>query len=362
MAGSARQRLAAPPGHRRSGPLDWEEGSLAERIAWLRHLRAADPAAGRELVQQARSEKAADRAQFVAALEVGLGPGDEELLEVSLRDRSKQVGRAAAGLLARLDGSAYLTRVLELARGCFSLRDKPRKGLLSRLRAPEQDILAAAPPEQDLVAGFYADVAATQVVKGPAGRVQLLAAMMPPHRWAELGISVAGLGAGVLCDDEHIDVAQALTCAAIRWGNTEAARVLLTRHLDPALLPLLPATERDTVLVKIVHATTPKELPGLCSRLLAQQGLRLSREAAGVILDGIFAHAKTKNTVPEAPARLLAFAAEPSAASGLLPRLTLLGQQPGLSTFNQRIARDAAAALTLRQGIHESINQPEETR
>ncbi len=350
------QAIAAPD------PLDWEEGSLAERIAWLRHLRAADPAAGRELVQQARSEKAVDRAQFVAALEVGLGPGDEELLEVSLRDRSKQVGRAAAGLLARLDGSAYLTRVLELARGCFSLRDKPRKGLLSRLRAPEQDILAAAPPEQDLVAGFYADVAATQVVKGPAGRVQLLAAMMPPHRWAELGISVAGLGAGVLCDDEHIDVAQALTCAAIRWGNTEAARVLLTRHLDPALLPLLPATERDTVLVKIVHATTPKELPGLCSRLLAQQGLRLSREAAGVILDGIFAHAKTKNTVPEAPARLLAFAAEPSAASGLLPRLTLLGQQPGLSTFNQRIARDAAAALTLRQGIHESINQPEETR
>ena len=81
-----------------------------------------------------------------------------------------------------------------------------------------------------------------------------------------------------------------------------------------------------------------------------------------MILDGIFAHAKTKNTVPEAPARLLAFAAEPSAASGLLPRLTLLGQQPGLSTFNQRIARDAAAALTLRQGIHESINQPEETR
>ena len=42
-------------------PSDWDEGGLPERLAWLRHLRAADAAAGRELVEQTRKEKAADR-------------------------------------------------------------------------------------------------------------------------------------------------------------------------------------------------------------------------------------------------------------------------------------------------------------
>ena len=344
-------------------PLDWDEGTLAERVAWLRHMRTTDAAAGRELVEQTRKEKAADRAQFVAALEEGLGPDDEELLEGFLRDRSKEVGRTAAGLLAQLDGSAYLARAVGLARACFTWADAPPDKLAGGQRVSTRSIRAVAPPEKELSADFHADVAAIRVAKGPAGRVQRLVAVMPPNCWVQLGFSVSDLASGVLLDDEPVPLVPALTCAVLRWRDVGAARELLDKHPDPALALLLPPATRDALLADAIRATTPKQFPDLCSRLLSQHsGLLLGPEAIDAVLDGIQACVKAKVGFHQAPAQLLMFSADPRCIPELLPRLAALSQEPGISQFGQRTTRDAVTALAFRQRIHESIAHPEEPR
>ena len=47
-------------------PEHWDEGTLAERIAWVRHQRGLDADAGRALVVEARKEKAADIEEITA--------------------------------------------------------------------------------------------------------------------------------------------------------------------------------------------------------------------------------------------------------------------------------------------------------
>ena len=343
-------------------PSDWDEGSLPERLAWLRHVRATDAAAGRELVEQARKEKAADRVRFVATLEVGLGPDDEELLEELLCDRSKEVGRTAAELLARLEGSAYLARAVELARTGFSWVEEPHEGLLGGLRAPKRSIVAVAPPEKDLVVDFHDGIASMSTVKGPAGRVQNLVAVVPPTCWEKLGFSVRELASGVLVDDEPVPLAPALTSAVLRWGDADAANELLDEHPDSALALLLPPATRDSFLADAIRATAPGQLPDLCHRLQQQDGLRLGPETTGAILDGIRACVTAKVGVHQAATQLLAFSTDPREIPELLPRITALNGDPDISQTGRRAVRDAVAALTLRQSIHESIAHTKEPR
>ncbi|BCJ73284.1 hypothetical protein CS0771_28280 [Catellatospora sp. IY07-71] len=97
-------------------PADWDTGRVAERAAYLAHLRERDPAAGRELLLASwPQEKAADLAVLVDACEAGLGPEDEPWLEKALDGRSGQVREAAVRLLAALPGSAYRQRMKERA-------------------------------------------------------------------------------------------------------------------------------------------------------------------------------------------------------------------------------------------------------
>lgn len=90
----------------------WRLGLLPERIQWLRALRQRDAAAAREALAQAwPRESGAPKAELLAVLADGLGPGDEELLERALSDRRGDVRRKAAELLARLPGSAFAERM-----------------------------------------------------------------------------------------------------------------------------------------------------------------------------------------------------------------------------------------------------------
>lgn len=91
----------------------WQTGTKGERLAALSRLRASHPAAARALLTSTfASEPAGDRAAFVDALSVGLGPDDEPFLEAALADRSKEVRSTTAALLARLPGSALVTRMI----------------------------------------------------------------------------------------------------------------------------------------------------------------------------------------------------------------------------------------------------------
>ena len=99
----------------------WETGSLHERLAVLRELRAENPGRARELVASTFATDAADRrTAFVGELARGLSMEDEPFLEATLDDRSKETRRQAADLLRRLPESRLCLRMIERARAVLS--------------------------------------------------------------------------------------------------------------------------------------------------------------------------------------------------------------------------------------------------
>ncbi len=102
----------------------WETGTRSQRLGYLRRLRRADPGAARELLDRDWPTLTPDeRVDLAAALADGLDLADESLLERALDDRRREVREAAAGLLVRLPGSAYQSRMGARARACLSIGD-----------------------------------------------------------------------------------------------------------------------------------------------------------------------------------------------------------------------------------------------
>lgn len=121
----------------------WETASIAERASLLRAVRAADPGAGRSLIERTwDADASADRARFIDALAIGLSLDDEPLLERALDARQAERS-AAAPLLARLPGSALAARMGERLAAIATLRTS-KAGMLRRSAPPT---LEADPPE-----------------------------------------------------------------------------------------------------------------------------------------------------------------------------------------------------------------------
>jgi len=92
----------------------WRYGRTVARWAWLERTRRADPDAARTALAETWSSEPADtRAMFIEALDVNLGPGDEEFLESALDDRAQEVRRIAATQLVRLPGSRLGQRMIK---------------------------------------------------------------------------------------------------------------------------------------------------------------------------------------------------------------------------------------------------------
>ncbi len=91
----------------------WETSDRATRQALLTRLREQSPFIARTLVETTwGSEKADDRAAFVATFATGLSMDDEPFLEAALDDRSREVRRTAANLLSRLPASRLVQRMI----------------------------------------------------------------------------------------------------------------------------------------------------------------------------------------------------------------------------------------------------------
>jgi len=124
---------------------EWETGSRPARLLLLAELRGSAPALARSLLESTwATERADDRAAFLATLARGLSIDDQPLLESALDDRSKEVRRAAAELLTSLPDSRRAQRMLARALPLLAWvpAEKPRMlGLRQRQPAKLEIVL-----------------------------------------------------------------------------------------------------------------------------------------------------------------------------------------------------------------------------
>jgi hypothetical protein len=268
-------------------PRLWTHGNAIQRRAWLVGLRRRDPAAAREeLAEVWPNESAATRADFLGLFAEGLSLADEEFLETGLDDRSREVRRVAARLLARLPGARYGVRMSERlhahlveSQGVLAV-DLPR----SLTASMERDGLDSSNPEGvgKRAWWFHQIVANT-----PLTSMNLT--------WLQLPVEG--------CAPEVLQ--SAWTEAAIREGSAEWARGLLLGNADtgsrnPAeLLRLVPAEEwasavdvlRNTVDVAELVGGLPGPWPGELGRMVLDQLGKVGTNRAWARLASIAARA-----------------------------------------------------------------------
>ncbi|HFE45258.1 MAG TPA: hypothetical protein ENJ18_07150 [Nannocystis exedens] len=166
------------------------EASLAERRQVLLQVRRRDPASARVwLADVWRGEKAEVRRTLLAVLEVHLGPDDEAFLEAALGDRSAVLRRQAAGLLRRIDGSAYGQRMSLRAAPCIRMKVPD---IVAKLRAATEGRTSKADLEITLPERFdpaWAKDAMIEAAPGGVGRrawwLSQLLAGTPLRTWTE---------------------------------------------------------------------------------------------------------------------------------------------------------------------------------
>ena len=285
-------------------PEYWTHGNAVQRRTWLRTLRQQDPHAAREALAEVwPTESAATRADFLGLLTDGLTLQDEDFLESALDDRSREVRRGAARLLARIPGSKYGERMTER--------------LHSHL-VPSQGVLAVDLPKR-LSQSMERDGIDSQNPEGIGKRawwfLQIVAnTPLSAMELAWLQTPVEGCAP---------DILQAgWTEAAIREGSAEWARAILqseasTGDRSPAeLLRLLPADEwarAVDVLRKTVDVTElvgglpvpwPESLASMILDQLAKVGsnrawARLASIAARAVPPDVLDHPITRESTGE---------------------------------------------------------------
>lgn len=90
----------------------WENGSPAERIAWLRQTRSHDPSAAAEIISSHwAAEDAPMRESILRLVSESPHPCDEKWLEsLALRDRRQEIRELATKSLVEIPGTSFHTR------------------------------------------------------------------------------------------------------------------------------------------------------------------------------------------------------------------------------------------------------------
>lgn len=253
----------------------WRLGDPPVRVRWLAAVRAVDPQRAREaLLGTWRGEPGPNRAELLATFAVGLSDADEDVLERALDDRRKDVRQTAAGLLARLPGSAYARRMTERARAAVR---RERALLRTRLVVQLTDEVGKDWARDGV------DDSAMDGVGRKAARLRRLLGGTPLAAWADLG-SPADVLATSVADGWEDDLRAGWALAAVREGDTAWVEALLASGgaLGDALSP--------DVVARLVAGLEPARRPALARRVVAWARSRM----------------KARNVPPAAPAVLAA--------------------------------------------------------
>lgn len=265
----------------------WTHGNALQRRTWLGTLRRQDPEAAREALAEVwPTESAATRTDFVGLLADGLSLQDEDFLEAALDDRSKEVRRAAARLLARVPGAQYGVRMAErlhshltLTQGVLAV-DLPKRVTQSM----ERDGIDSQNPEGVGKRAWWF----LQIIANTPLAAMDLAWLQTPVEGCAPDVLQAGW-----------------TEAAIREGSAEWARALLrseasTGSRSPAeLLRLLPSEEwaravdtlRSTVDVAELVGGLPVPWPVSLASMILDQLAKVGTNRAWARLASIAARA-----------------------------------------------------------------------
>jgi hypothetical protein len=243
----------------------WETGTAEERVRILRHLRASDPSTGLALVRSTwETDPPKDRAEFVEALETGLGMDDEPFLESALDDKRKEVRTAAAALLSTLPGSRLVARMTERLAPLLTLHAP--EGMLARIRGAAARMEVQLPAACDK--GMRRDGVEPKPPHGIGERawwLRQMVAAVPPASWSAHWDRPAGeLLAAARAGDDGDTLVGAWMDAAVRARDADWAEALLRTlaheeriGIVHPLAAVLPADRLEPLVLERIGAHRP---------------------------------------------------------------------------------------------------------
>ncbi len=275
----------------------WETGSRAARQALLETLRASDPEAARALIESTWStERADERTAFVERLLPGLSMADEPFLEAALDDRSKEVRRVAAGLLARLPESRLIVRMTERLRPLLRWVPGEDAKLFGLRRGRPNQIEVSLPEECDkpmVRDGIDPKVPSQRSKLGErAWWLTQMLSVVPPSVWtASWGISPALILTAVVNHDWKEALVGGWLSATLTHNDAAWAEALLRVATDRAdLIDALPPARQEALLIdKLGGNVVPlHQHPALA--LLRRYNQPWSLELARAFLRALYRH------------------------------------------------------------------------
>jgi hypothetical protein len=245
----------------------WETSNLNQRLSLLAQLRQHDPSRARELIlSNWQKEPAADRAELLGSLDLGLSVEDEAMLEEALDNRSQTVRYRASGLLAYIPESAFVARMLERARHYIQVEEAPTKGLtgkLAKLFTGNQKVprfVVTLPPQDDKVL-LRDGVDGKQGLYGMgvgAGMLLQIIAATPLDYWTESGFDETSLIKAAQHDEWSQSIVTGWTHATMRQKNRRWAVALVEHPLLASqygslneLIELLSREQQEALAVKM---------------------------------------------------------------------------------------------------------------
>lgn len=229
----------------------WETGGSQQRWAVLTELRKRDATRGRELLASTwAQESPQDRANFLAALEIGLSLDDEAFLESALNDRRKEVRGAAANLLARLPESALRRRMLERVRPLLTFK-------LNRLKRKTIEVTLPAACDKAMQRDGVEPKPYSQDIGEKAWWLQQMLSLIPPDVWSqESGWPISELIAVAKRNEWKNILIDGWSQAARLCRDAEWADALLRetfgREGAPLLFRVLPQARQEAFIIELL--------------------------------------------------------------------------------------------------------------